>query len=148
MGRPEDAVADHKDLFSAEDDLGRLIRWGLEGSLSNAEPSARVWTRVLERVRELEVAPAPKRSLKRLLPPAPLAQAVLVSAILLAFGLGVDRELVTSRSYPPRARPTVRSGQAQVESSDDMLRGYMLFRRPPEPLDQKARRLAEVNQLT
>jgi hypothetical protein len=147
MGCPKDALADNQDPLSAEDNLGRLIRWGLEDSLSTAEPSARVWTRVLARVRELEAAPAPKRSLKRLLPLAPLAQAVVVSAILLAFGLGVDRELVTSGSYPQRATPAVRSSQVQVESADGMLRGYMLFRRQPDPLAQKARRLAEANQL-
>jgi hypothetical protein len=76
-----------------------------------------------------------------------LAQAVVVSAILLAFGLGMDRELVTPGTYAQRATPTVRSSQPQGESTDDILRGYMLFRRQPDPLAQKARRLAENNQL-
>ena len=147
MGRPEQAVAETEEQFSADDDLGRLIRWGLEDSVSNVEPSARVWTRVLTRVREMEAAPAPKRSLKRFLPLVPLAQAVVVSAILLAFGLGMDRELATPGTYAQRATPTVRSSQSQTDSTDDMMRGYMLFRRQPDPLAQKARRLAGASQL-
>ncbi len=147
MGCSKDALADNEGPFSAEDDLGRLIRWGLEDAVSNAEPSARVWPRVLARVRELEAAETPRRPLRRLLPLAPLAQAVVVSAVLLAFGLGVDRELAASRGYPQRATPTVQKGHTQTESADDMLRGYMLFRRQPDPLAQKARRLAEANQL-
>ena len=147
MERRKDALAGSENLLSREDDLGRLIRWGLEDSVSGAEPSARVWPRVLARVREMDATEAPKRSLKRLLPLAPLVQAAVVSAILLAFGLGVDRELVTSKGYAQRATPTLQTSRAEDEAPDDMLRGYMLFRRQPDPLAQKARRLAEANQL-
>ena len=131
----EDAV----EQFSAEDDLGRLIRWGLEDSYSQAEPPADLWPKILARVQEMP-APTPStrpaRGRRRpALSLAPFVQAVVVSALLLAFMLGVDRNVVAPRvEQRVRPTPTVQRVAVDQEFPDDMLRGYMLARVERAPL--------------
>jgi hypothetical protein len=60
---------------------------------------------------------------------APLVQTVVVSALLLAFGLGVDRNVTAPRGERNlRATPTVVKVDSSRELPDDMLRGYLLAR--------------------
>lgn len=129
MVRPDDE-ADSTYPMSSEDDLERLIHWGLEDAISGAEPPADVWPKVLGRVRDMRVPTCPKRSLRTSFPLAPFVQAVVVSALLLAFGLGVERDVVMPRrEYRVYSTPTVvRKLRAPEEVPEDMLRGYILAR--------------------
>lgn len=129
MVRPDDE-ADSTYPMSSEDDLARLIRWSLKDSISGAEPPADVWPKILGRVREMSASAHPKRSLRTSFPLAPFVQAVVVSALLLAFGLGVERAVVMPRrEYRVDSTPTVvRKVRAPEEVPEDMLRGYVLAR--------------------
>jgi hypothetical protein len=56
-------------------------------------------------------------------------QTVVISALLLAFGLGVDRSVVLPREGElARSTPIVRKARAVEDFSDDMLSGYRLAR--------------------
>jgi hypothetical protein len=127
MVRPDDE-ADSTYPMSSEDDLARLIRWSLEYSVSGAEPPADVWPKILGRVHEMPAPARPKRSLGTSFPLAPFVQAVVVSALLLAFGLGVERDVVMPRrEYRVDSTPTVvRKVRTSEEVPEDMLRGYIL----------------------
>jgi hypothetical protein len=114
----------------ADDDLGRMIHWGLEDSLSKVEPPDDVWPKIMLRVQEMRV-PARRTPVRRRLSfsLAPLVQTVVVSALLLAFGLGVDRNVTAPRGERNlRATPTVVKVDSSRELPDDMLRGYLLAR--------------------
>jgi len=134
MARRRDDQTNEERIRPEQDDVERLIRWSLEDSVSGAEPSAKVWASIAARVRNAEPGSGRDRASGRrwLQPLVPLAQAVVVSAILLVFGLGVDQERASTRGYRLRATPTVTTSTVIGESSDDVLRGYMLFRREPE----------------
>jgi hypothetical protein len=120
---------DHSYHSSSEDDLGRLVRWGVGDSISGAEPPADTWPRILKRVRN---KPAPTRgepSVKgSAFPAAPFVQAVVVSALLLAFALGVEGNVVMPREHRTAATPTAthRARGSSEEFPEDMLRGYLL----------------------
>ena len=122
--------ADSSYPMSSEDDLGRLIRWGLEDPICGAEPPADVWPKILGRVRDMRAPTVPKHSLRRLsFPLASFVQAVVVSALLLAFGLGVDHRVVLPREeYRIQSTPTIRKARAAEDFPEDMLRGYILAR--------------------
>jgi len=114
----------------ADDDLGRMIHWGLEDSFSKVEPPDDLWPRIMSQVQEMRTparrAPARRRFSFSL---APLVQTVVVSALLLAFGLGVDRNATAPRSERSiRATPTAVRVESSQEQPDDMLRGYLLTR--------------------
>jgi hypothetical protein len=54
-------------------------------------------------------------------------QAVVISAMLLAFGLGVDRSVVLPRQGDlASSTPIVRRARAKAEITDDTLSGHML----------------------
>ena len=130
MARPG-TRADNSCQMSSEDDLGCLIQWGLEQATAGVEPPADVWPRIAERVRGI---PAPATLRRSTFPVAPFVQAVVVSALLLAFGLGVERGVVLPRREPVvRATPTVRKVRAVQDLTDDVLRGYMLVHHDEEP---------------
>lgn len=134
--------AENKAMHLAEDDLGRLLRWSLEDAVSGAEPSPDVWPRVLQQVKQKSAASKSGPARRRLLSGVvPLMQAVVVSSLLLAFGLSMDRTMLVSR--PERravATPTVRvSSVAYDEESEDMLSGYILFRQAKEPLPRPSK---------
>jgi hypothetical protein len=145
MGSPREQHVD-KHQFSFEDDLGRLIRWSLKDSASNAEPSAKVWPQILDRVRTMNMPAKTEPWLKRnLVPLAPLLQAAVLSALLLAFGLGVDHDPVILRmSYRERPTPTLQKVTIQAERSEDMLRGYLLVRSHAEPLLHNEGRIPDL----
>lgn len=126
--------ADSLDAISAQDDLARLIRWSVPESVCGAEPPSDVWPRILGRVREMPAPTAPKRLLGHsAFPLAPFVQAVVISALVLAFGLGVDRSVVTPRrEYRIGSTPTIRKVRATEDSAEDVLRGYMLAQRERE----------------
>lgn len=132
MARPG-SEADSTYPMSSEDDLGRLLRWSLEVSISGAEPPADAWPRILERVRQMRTPTRPEHALRHSsFPLAPLVQAVVISALLLAFGLGVDRSVVMPpKEYRIDSTPTTRKMRA-AEDLEDMLRGYMLVRMEQE----------------
>jgi len=125
--------ANYTQPTSAEDDLGRLIRWSLEDF--KVEPPARAWPKILERVREIKAPMKPRRRLRRaLVPVASLVQAVVISALLLALGLGVDRNLSMPQSnYQIHPTPTVQKVSVPQGVLEDMLRGYKLARMELEP---------------
>ena len=122
----------------AEDDLGRMIRWGLEDSVSGAEPSDDVWSRVKSQVQAMR-APAVRAQTRRRpsFSLTPLVQTVVVSALLLAFGLGLDRNVTAPREQRDiRSTPTVQRVKSIQEQPDDMLSGFLLARmsqQPPAP---------------
>jgi len=135
------------DIRRDQDDLERLIRWSLVDSVSGAEPSAKVWANIVARVRKVETGSGSGRETGRrwLQPLVPLAQAVVVSALLLVFGLGVDHDRMSTIDYRLRATPTVTGSTALKDSPDDVLRGYMLFRREAEPPAQRPRHAIEMS---
>ena len=122
----------------AEDDLGRMIRWGLEDSLSGAQPPDDVWPKIMSRVQEMRTrarrTPVQRRPSFSL---TPLIQTVVVSALLLAFGLGLDRNVTAPRGQSSiRSTPTVQRVDSIPEQADDMLSGFLLARmaqQPPAP---------------
>jgi hypothetical protein len=110
------------DGLAPNDDLGNLIRWGLKDSYAGTTPPHDLWPKILARVQE-RPTPTPSVSARaprwRSLSLAPLVQAVVVSSLLLAFGLRVDRNVATPRREQPAAltpvieRATVESGMPQ-----------------------------------
>jgi hypothetical protein len=111
----------------ADDDLGQMIRWSVRDSIGGVEPPADVWPEVLERLRagpaEQPLTPSLRRAA---FPLAPFVQAVVISALLLAFGLGVDRSVVLPRQEALSvSTPVVRGTRAVVDTTDDMPSGYM-----------------------
>jgi hypothetical protein len=121
---------DTLDPLAVEDDLGRMIRWGLEDSFSEAEPPHDVWPKIMLRVQEMR-APARRASVKPRLPfsLAPLVQTVVVSALLLSFALGVDRNpSLPQAERTVRSTPTVQRMNPNQELPNDMLSGYLLAR--------------------
>jgi hypothetical protein len=130
MVRPDDEE-DSTHTMSSEDDLARLIRWSLEDSISGAEPPADVWPRILGRVREMSAPAHPKRSFRTSsFPLGAFVQAVVVSALLLAFGLGGHLNVVMpQREHGVDSTPTViRKVRPSEEVPEDMLRGHVLAR--------------------
>jgi hypothetical protein len=134
MAHPSDKK-DALDRLPAEDDLGRMIRWGLEDSFSQAEPPDDVWPKIMLRVQEMRVPASRTRPKRRpSFSLAPLVQTVVVSALLLAFGLGVDRNLTAPRGgQAARATPTVQKVVSAQELPNDMLSGYLLARMGQQP---------------
>ena len=114
----------------ADDDLGRIIHWGLEDSFSKVEPPDDLWPKIMSQVQEMR-APAQRATARRRpsFSLVPLLQTVVVSALLLAFGLGVDRNVTAPRSERTvRATPTVVKVDSGEKLPDDMLSGYLLAR--------------------
>ncbi len=117
------AEADNACPVREEDDLGQLIRWSLEDSLDGAEPSADAWPKILERVNRVTARAAPRRVA---FPLASLVQAVVISVLLLAFGLGDHNVVMPGRQYRTTSTPTVRRARVSEEFPEDLLRGYVL----------------------
>ncbi|MGB9880322.1 MAG: hypothetical protein ACPLRM_06130, partial [Anaerolineae bacterium] len=86
---------------SSEDELGGLIRWGLEETVARAEPPADVWPKILAQVKEMDASALSQRHRKRAtLSLASFIQAVVISVLLLAFGLEVNRNVpLSQRTY-------------------------------------------------
>lgn len=121
------------------DDLGPLLRWGLEDWVAGAEPPDEVWHGILSRVRGMQANPARSRvEQRRPFSLAPVLQAVVVSALVLALGLGVDRNLAPPRpELMVRPTPAVKVIGTDQDRVDDMLRGYLLVRREQEPISRQ-----------
>ena len=142
-----DALQDtHSASADSEGDLGRLIRWGLEASVSGAEPPADVWPRILSRVRAMDIPRGGRyRKNRSLFPLAPLLQAVVISVLLLVFGLEVNHDWVTpkgdGRTY---STPITRRAPASQEYPDDVLRGCILARQAREAHLRRARSIPEA----
>jgi hypothetical protein len=123
MARPRNANS--VDNTTADDDLGQLVRWSLENTVSKAEPPAEVWLRIRERVSERAAPAAPQRARRRL-PVASLVQAVVISSLVLAFGFGVERDIVVpSRQAAAVATPVVKSVFSR-DVPNDVLSGRVL----------------------
>jgi len=112
----------------ADDDLGRLIRWSVPNLIREAEPPAETWLNVVERVRADPVGEPPAPFFRRAsFPVAPFVQAVVISALLLAFGLGVDRRVVLPQQRTvSTSTPAVPKTRALEDLTDDILSGYVL----------------------
>ena len=146
MAPTRDALQDtHGAAVDHEGDLGRLIRWELESSVSEAEPSADVWPRIMSRVGAMDVPRGGRyRKNRSLFPLAPLLQAVVISVLLLVFGLEVNNDWVTpkgdGRAY---STPITRRAPTSQEYPDDVLRGCILARQAREAHLQKTRSIPE-----
>jgi hypothetical protein len=118
-----------------ESELGALIRGSLEDGLASAEPSPQAWRNIVSRVQDRSHGRTLRQGLKRLAawPVASLVQAIVVSTLLLAFGLGVEQSVV-SRSRPGTETKTVTGREAALfEVRDDMLRGYVVLQMEKQP---------------
>lgn len=140
MVHPSDKT-DGSSQLPAEDDLGRMIRWALQDSFAEAQPPDDVWPKIMLRVQEMRKPP--RRASRKRIPSfslAPLVQAVVVSALLLAFGLGVDHNLTTPRGEQVlRSTPTVPKVVSIQELPDDIPSGYLLAHGEPQaPARQRA----------
>ena len=130
MAHPRDE--EKTDSASADDDLGQLIRWSLQDSVAKAEPPAEVWLKIRDRVSQRSV-PATSQRLRRRLPVVSLVQAVVISSLLLAFGFGLERDVVTpSRQSRTVSAPVVRSA-ISYETPNDLLSGHLLLQMKREP---------------
>jgi len=130
------AEADHARPVREDDDLGKLIRWSLEDSLSEAQPPARVWPRILERVNQVT---APARPRRVVFPLASLVQAVVISVLLLAFGLGDHNVVMPGRQYRTTCTPSVPRSLVSEDAQDDVLRGYLLLQMEKDMTSDNAR---------
>jgi hypothetical protein len=118
-----------------EDHLGEMIRWSLEDSVAGAEPPEHVWPEILERVERMQCPAAPQRPPQRraAFPLASLVQAVVISALLLAFGMGVDQGVVMpAREYTLATASPVRRSRVSEDAPRDVLRGYVLLQMEKE----------------
>jgi len=120
--------AQNRSSSSVDDELGRLIRWSVPDVIRGAEPPAETWLNVGERVRADPAGEPPAPSLRRAsFPLSPFVQAVVISALLLAFGLGVDRRVVLPRQGTlSTATPAVHKTRGVKDMTEDMLSGYVL----------------------
>jgi hypothetical protein len=126
---------DALDPLAAQDDLERMIRWGLEDSFSEAEPPHDVWPKIKLRVQEMR-APAHRAPLRRRLSFSlvPLVQTVVASVLLLSFVLGVDRNPTAPQGERTiRSTPTVPRVVSSQGLPNDMLSGYLLARMAQQP---------------
>nr|MBC7245465.1 hypothetical protein [Chloroflexota bacterium] len=133
MERPSN-IGDSGDGASAKDDLGELIRWSFEGSLLVAEPPADVWPKILAQVREINAPSTVQRQRRRSISPlTSFIQAVVISALLLAFGLEIERNTHLARSpHVMSVTPTTHRLSVLQETYQDMLRGHMLLQKEKE----------------
>jgi hypothetical protein len=90
--------SDLNELWSNDDELGRLLRWSLTTSIGNAEPSPEAWHMILERVRE-QATPGCTRTGSRCssAPLASLVQTAVVGCVLVTLGLGMQRDATVAR---------------------------------------------------
>jgi hypothetical protein len=110
----------------SEEVVATLVRWSLHTGIGNREPPDEVWPRILARVGEMEAPEAilPQRS-KKLVPMAPLLQVVMVSAVLMTLGLGLQRNVPRASS----TKQTVPSFEdARQGYPEDALRSYLLVK--------------------
>jgi hypothetical protein len=123
------------DPLAAEDDLGRMIRWGLEDSFAEVEPPDDVWPKIKLRVQEMRASARPSPVRRRLsFSLTALVQTVVVSALLLSFVLGVDRNVIAPREeHTVRSTPTVQKVDSIQDTANDMLSGYLLARMAQQP---------------
>jgi hypothetical protein len=127
--------ADCASHLPEEDDLGELIRWSLEDSVAGAEPPEHIWPEILERVEQMPSPAVPRRVPQRraVFPLVSLVQAVVISGLLLAFGMGVDHNVVMpGREYALATTPPVRRSQVSEDVPQDVLRGYILLQMEKE----------------
>jgi hypothetical protein len=119
------------------DDLGQLIRWSLEDSVAGAEPPPNVWPKILHRVEQMDspASTAPRVKRRAAFPVASLVQAVVISALLLTFGLSIDHNaVVPTREYPVASTPRVRKVSVSENVPQDVLRGYLLLQMEREAM--------------
>lgn len=112
-------------------DFERLIRWSLEDAYAEAEPSSKVWSQVLARVKDGEASAGPSRpkSRRAALPLASLVQAAVIGVLLLAFGFGGDQGVVLPGSeYAISSTPIRQKRIQQEEFPADSLRRYILLK--------------------
>ena len=81
---------------SSDDELGRLLRWGLRQTVGAAEPPEQTWHRILDRVRRAETTEQPPRRASASLPS--LVQAAVIGCLLLTLGLGLERDVILARN--------------------------------------------------
>jgi hypothetical protein len=121
--------ADCAPHVTEEDDLGELIRWSLEDSIAGAEPPEDIWPKIVERVEQKQAPATARRPLRRRVafPLASLVQAVVISTLLLAFGVGVNQDVgMTAREYRLATTAPVRRPRVSQDVPEDVLRGYIL----------------------
>jgi len=129
-----------------EDELGRLVRWSLEDSVLAAEPSPDTWPKILARVRAIDAPQRVRRWTKRpLVPLASVLQAVVISGLLLVFGLEVNRDVVAPHTRKTtRSTPIIRRASVSQHYPEDVLRGCILAREAREVPSPRAGRIPEV----
>lgn len=140
MERPNH-TGDSSHTALADDGLGELIRWSLAESVGGAEPPVNVWPKILNQIKAMNARiPLQRRKRRVLLPLASFVQAVVISALLLAFGLEVNRNVpLSQKAYQVSATATAPKVSAPLESDQDMLRGYMLLQKG-KPLPSRSHR--------
>jgi hypothetical protein len=87
------------ELWSNDDELGRLVRGSLSTSIGNAQPSPEVWHTILERVQE-QRSPGPAQRTLRCssAPVTALVQATIIGCVLMTLGLGMRQDVIVARS--------------------------------------------------
>ncbi len=127
--------ADCASQLPEEDDLGEWISWSLEESVAGAEPPEDIWPKILERVEQKQAPATARRPSRRhaAFPLASLVQAVVISALLLTFGMGVDQGVVMpTREYTLATASPVHRSEVTRDMPQDMLRGYVLLQMEKE----------------
>ena len=128
MKPSRDALQDTHSI-SADNDLGRLMRWSFR-DLLRAELSPDVWSKILARIREVKLSARVQSWARRsLLPVAPFVQAAVISVLLLAFGLELDRNASTWQDMrQTHSTPAIQRRRTAPDQPEDVLCGYMLAR--------------------
>jgi len=109
----------------SEEVVATLVRWSLHTGIGNRQPPDELWPRILARVREMESPEAIRPQPKRLVPMAPLLQVVLVGAVLMTVGLGLQRTVPRASIANRTVRSTEEARQGYPE---DALRTYLLIK--------------------
>jgi hypothetical protein len=109
-----------EELWSNDDELGRLVRWSLSASIGDAEPSPEVWCNILERVRNDPSPDSTRGSSQRSAAPlAAAVQATLIGCMVMTLGVGVRRDFVVARaSGVPEVAPSVSKRVAETVRDD------------------------------
>lgn len=115
-----------------ESGVGSLIHWALKESVSGREPSPQVWRNVLSEIQNKKRGAQSRQRGRFSVSFVPLLEAVVLSALILAFGISLEQDFDLWQQGAPSvvATPTRETVASAVlfESRDDMLNGAFLAR--------------------
>lgn len=113
----------------SDDEVGYLLRWGLQDWVANAEPSPQTWSHVLVRVHEMDESQAHPHA-ARGFPATTLVQSVVVCAILMLGSLRIEQRSMPLVSQNLSHMTTLNGDEAlpQMPTQDAQYEHWLLLR--------------------